>query len=71
MAHPDFGDGRRPWTTAEVALWAEVLQAKGVLLHGVKAKLNAGDVATPAELDRLSEIFEPALESLMVAWKGG
>ena len=71
VAHPDFGENRRPWTNGDVALWAEVLQSKGVLRHGMKAKLKAGEAAKPATLERLDEIFEPeALESLMAAWEG-
>ena len=54
-----------------MALWAEVLQSKGVLRHGLKAKLKGGDAGKPATMDRLDEIFEPeALESLMAAWEG-
>ena len=45
VAHPDFGEGHRPWTNGDVALWAEVLQAKGILRHGMKAKLKAADAA--------------------------
>ena len=72
VAHPDFGEGHRPWTNGDVAQWAELLQAKGILRHGMKAKLKAADVAKPATLERLDEIFEaPALESLMTAWEGG
>jgi superfamily I DNA/RNA helicase len=71
VAHPGFGDGYRPWTNGDVALWAEVLQSKGVLQHGTKAKLKTVEMEKPATLERLDEIFEPAaLESLMAAWEG-
>ena len=71
VAHPDFGENHRPWTNGDVVLWAEVLQSKGILRHGLKAKLKAADVGKPATLERLDQIFEPAaLESLMAAWEG-
>jgi superfamily I DNA/RNA helicase len=69
--HPDYGDGHHPWTHGELAIWAEVLQAKGILRHGAKKKLGQYDIAQTATVERLDEIFEPAaLESLMVAWDG-
>ncbi len=71
VAHPDFGDEHRPWTNGDLAQWAELLQADGILRHGVKAKLKAADPAQPATMERLDEIFEPAaFESLMDAWEG-
>lgn len=72
VAHPDFGNDHRPWTNGDVAQWAEVLHAKGILRYGVKSKLKAVDLAPPATLERLDEIFEPAaLDSLATAWDGG
>ncbi len=71
VAHPDFGPDHRPWTNGDLAQWAEVLQAKGILRHGVKSKLKAADLGQPATMERLDEIFEPAaFESLMTAWEG-
>lgn len=71
VAHPGFGDGHRPWTNGDVALWAEVLKAQGILRHGVKAKLKTGDAAMEATPESLDKIFEPAaLESLGAAWEG-
>ncbi len=71
VGHPEYGQEHRAWTNADLALWAEALQAKGILRHGVKAKLKATDLEKPATLERLDEIFEPkALESLMAAWEG-
>ncbi|MCL5742906.1 MAG: hypothetical protein M1541_03110, partial [Acidobacteria bacterium] len=71
VAHPDFGQYHRPWTNTDLAQWAEVLQAKGVLRHGLKAKLKSGDLTSPVTMERLDEVFEPAaLESLMAAWEG-
>ena len=56
----------------DVALWAEWLQAKGVMRLGVKAKLKTYDIAQPATIERLNDIFEPdALDSLMGAWDHG
>ena len=71
VGHPEYGQEHRPWTNGDLALWAEALQAKGILRHGVKAKLKATDLEKPATMERLDEIFEPAaLESLMAAWDG-
>ena len=70
--HPDFGEDHRPWTHGDLAAWAEVLQAKGILRHGVKAKLKTYEPAQRVSFERLDEIFEPdTLESLMRAWDCG
>jgi hypothetical protein len=72
VGHPDFGEGHRQWTMGDVARWAEWLQAKGVLRHGVKAKLNAFDISQPATIERMDGLFEPgSLDSLMAAWDAG
>jgi superfamily I DNA/RNA helicase len=72
VAHPDFGEGHRPWTNGEVALWAECLQAKGVLKHGAKKRLTSIDPESGAQYERLQELFEPAaLESLEAAHERG
>src|SRR5271157_5000744 len=65
VGHPDYGEDHRPWTHGDLACWAELLQAKGVLRHGAKKKLASYDAARPVEYEALAEIFEPtALESL-------
>ncbi|MBI4459431.1 MAG: ATP-dependent helicase, partial [Acidobacteria bacterium] len=70
-AHPDFGEEHRPWTHADLELWAEWLQSKGNLRRGVKKKLKGYEPAETVTLDRLDEIFEPgALESLLAAYEG-
>jgi DNA helicase II / ATP-dependent DNA helicase PcrA len=70
--HPDYGEDHRPWTHADLAAWAELLQVKGILRHGVKAKLKTYDPAQRVSFERLDEIFEPdTLESLMRAWDCG
>jgi superfamily I DNA/RNA helicase len=72
IGHPGCGAEHRPWTHGDVAAWAEHLQAKGILRHGVKKTLAANDPAQPATLDRLDKMFEPeALDSLMAAWDLG
>jgi DNA helicase II / ATP-dependent DNA helicase PcrA len=72
IGHPEFGEGHRPWTNGDLAQWAEVLQAKGVLRRGMKTRLNQGDLDQPATIERLDEVFEPAaLDSLMAAWDTG
>jgi superfamily I DNA/RNA helicase len=71
VAHPSFGSEHHPWTNGDLAQWAEVLQAKGILRHGVKSKLKNADLGKPATMERLDEIFEPAaFDSLMAAWEG-
>ena len=71
VGHPEYGQEHRSWTNGDLAQWAEALQAKGILRHGVKTKLKAADLTKPATMERLDEIFEPAaLESLMAAWEG-
>ena len=72
IGHPDYGEDHHPWTNGDLAAWAELLQAKGVLRHGVKAKLKTCNAAPPATMERLDEVFEPAaFESLMGAWDCG
>ena len=71
VGHPDFGEGHRPWTHGDIALWADCLAAKGILKHGMKKKLQQHDPAQTATMERLDEIFETgALTSLMDAWDG-
>ena len=72
IGHPDFGEGHRAWVHGDLAAWAELIQAKGVLRHGVKSKLKAGDVARPVTMEHLAAMFEPdALDSMMAAWDAG
>jgi superfamily I DNA/RNA helicase len=72
VAHPEYGDGHRPWTHGDLVRWADVLQVKNVLRRGVKQKLKEFDQHLPVTLERLNELFEPAaLESLMQAWDTG
>jgi superfamily I DNA/RNA helicase len=72
VGHPDFGEDHRPWSLGDIAQWAEWLHAKGILRHGIKSKLKTSDVAQPATVERLNDIFEPeAIDSLMDAWDSG
>jgi DNA helicase-2/ATP-dependent DNA helicase PcrA len=72
IGHPDYGEGHRPWSHGDLAAWAELLQAKGVLRHGVKAKLRAADAERQVTIEHLADLFEPAaLESMMAAWDAG
>ena len=72
IGHPDYGAEHRPWTHGDLAAWAEHLQAKGVLRHGIKKTLAGYDPAQTATMERLDAIFEPAaIQSLMAAWDKG
>jgi superfamily I DNA/RNA helicase len=72
IGHPEYGTGHRPWTNGDLAAWAEHLQAKGVLRHGVKKTLAGYAPEATASMERLDSIFEPAaLHSLMEAWDKG
>ena len=72
VGHPDYGEGHRPWTHGDLAAWADVLQAKGVLRRGVKPKLKQYDQHLPVTLERMNELFErQAMTSMMEAWDAG
>ena len=72
VAHPAYGDGHRPWTHGDLALWAECLQAKGILKHGAKKRLAAYSAERQASYEHLEELFETAaLQSLLVAYNHG
>jgi len=71
VAHPDFGEACRPWTRADLALWAEWLSAKGVLRRGAKDELRRAPEAEPVTIPMLEELFEPgALEELLGCFEG-
>ena len=71
VAHPGFGDGCRPWTWGELALWAEWLSAQGVLRRGAKAQMRCAAETEPVTIRMLDEIFEPgALEELLGCFDG-
>jgi DNA helicase-2/ATP-dependent DNA helicase PcrA len=71
VAHPDFGEARRDWTRADLALWAEPLQSKGILKHGAKKKLQRVAGTEKVTIETLDEIFETgALETLLEAFEG-
>jgi superfamily I DNA/RNA helicase len=72
IGHPDYGPEHRPWTHGDLACWAELLKAQGVLRHGKKSKLKAGDVTTAVTMEHLADLFEPdALDQMMGAWDAG
>jgi superfamily I DNA/RNA helicase len=56
----------------DMAQWADWLQAKNILRHGIKSKLKTYEAVQPATFERLNDIFEPeALDSLTGAWDSG
>ncbi|HWQ54654.1 MAG TPA: 3'-5' exonuclease, partial [Bryobacteraceae bacterium] len=71
VAHPDFGERHRPWTHGDLALWAEWLNAEGILKRGAKKRLTTFETSEQVTVERLNEIFEPgALYSLLAAYEG-
>jgi DNA helicase-2/ATP-dependent DNA helicase PcrA len=71
VAHPGWGEGTRPWTQADLGLWAESLQSKGVLRLGAKKRLAAFTGDDDVTNEMFDEIFEPgALEQLLEAYEG-
>ncbi len=69
--HPSFGEGQRPWTFGDLALWADCMVSQGILKSGAKEHLQQCDRVQAATVGRLEEIFETgALTSLMEASNG-
>jgi DNA helicase-2/ATP-dependent DNA helicase PcrA len=60
VGHPDHGEDHRPWTCGEVALWADLLPASGILREHAKELLQSSDAKQLLPLERLGELFEPA-----------
>jgi hypothetical protein len=61
----------RPWTCADLALWAEWLSSKGILKRGVKSEIQAVNPAAPVTIETLDQLFEPgALEELLGCFDG-
>ena len=60
VGHPDHGDDHRPWTWGDVALWADLLPANGILREHAKELLQSSDANQLLPLERLGELFEPA-----------
>jgi hypothetical protein len=67
VAHPKYGDGHRPWTQADFALWAEWVQCEGVLKPGARELLPPIDGQHAVTMERLAEIFEPGAFASLVA----
>jgi DNA helicase-2/ATP-dependent DNA helicase PcrA len=71
VAHPDYGEGHRPWTQGDLKLWVECLASKGILKPGVKTRLDEASPDTAVTIETLDALFEPsALESLLEAFEG-
>jgi hypothetical protein len=69
LAHPQYGEGQRQWTHADVRLWAEWLP-NGVLKAGATELLAAADRKEPVTTARLAEFLEPEpLASLLAAFE--
>ena len=72
VAHPDYGEGQRPWTHHDLALWIEWLHSKGILRAGARELVLCADRKQPVRVEQLSQIFEPgAFASLQAAFNGG
>ncbi len=71
VAHPEFGEAHREWTSGDLALWTEWLTAKGILKHGAKTQIRDWDSSRPVTMADLDAVFETgALESLLACFDG-
>ena len=71
VAHPDFGEGHRPWTHGDLALWAEWLYSKGILKRSAKGEIQAADAVKPVTIQTLDDVFEQgALDELLDCFEG-
>lgn len=71
VAHPGFGVGRRDWTGADLALWADWLCSEGVMKRGSKKKLQCLAHDETATIATLDDLFEAgALEALLETFDG-
>jgi len=69
LAHPQYGEGQRQWTHADVRLWAEWLPG-GALKAGATELLASADRKEPVTTARLAEFLEPEpLASLLAAFE--
>lgn len=72
VAHPDYGEGHRPWVHGDLVMWAEWLQSKGILKHGAKKRLATFSLDDEVGYERLEQIFEAgALEAMLGAYGQG
>jgi ATP-dependent DNA helicase UvrD/PcrA len=72
VGHPDHGDDHRPWTWGDVALWADLLPANGILREHAKELLQSSEPKQIFPIERLVEVFEPGtLQSFLAAYKRG
>lgn len=71
VAHPEFGEGHRPWTHGDLALWAEWLCSKGILKRGLKSEIEGANPAEVVTIETLDQVFEAsALEELLSCFEG-
>jgi len=71
VAHPGFGEGHRPWTRGDLALWAEWLCSKGILKRGTKGEIQGAEAAESVTIRTLVQVFEEgALEELLGCFEG-
>ena len=71
VAHPEYGEGQRAWTRADLRLWIELLRYEGVLKPGAKQLLQDGYGQELVSLECLAQILEAeALASLLGAFAG-
>jgi len=72
VGHPDHGEDHRTWTCGDIAMWADLLSAKGILREGAQELFQTSEAKQPFPIDRLAEVFEPgALQSFRAAYQRG
>jgi DNA helicase-2/ATP-dependent DNA helicase PcrA len=72
IGHPDYGEGRRPWTHRDLALWTDWLYKNGTLSDGWESQLKSFASEKAVALEQVNKIFEPsAFRTLQIAYASG
>jgi DNA helicase II / ATP-dependent DNA helicase PcrA len=72
IGHPEYGEGGRPWTHRDLALWTDWLYENGTLRNGWKNQLHSFAHGKAITIEQLGEILAPgAFHSLQIAYARG
>ncbi len=72
IAHPEYGEGRRPWTHRDLGLWTDWLYENGTLRNGWEIQLQSFANGKAITMEELREIFQPgAFRTLQIAYASG